>query len=153
VKPETITGLVGIIETKLCDGEPTSTIDPLDALYALEDGVERVHEQNRALRTEVERLRGALEKIVDLEDEEPWVLRDIAKTALDAAGERHMAEECKHGQLARSCEICELEAEIKRLRDALQGVADIGDDESLSDETAAVRMEEVARAALDAAGE
>lgn len=27
-----------------------------------------------------------------------------------------MAIECKHGQLARSCEICELEAEIKRLR-------------------------------------
>lgn len=27
-----------------------------------------------------------------------------------------MAIECKHGQLARSCEICELEAENVRLR-------------------------------------
>lgn len=27
-----------------------------------------------------------------------------------------MAEECQHGQLARSCEMCELESEVTRLR-------------------------------------
>jgi len=32
--------------------------------------------------------------------------------------------ECKHGQLARSCHICELEAEIERLRGVLQAICD-----------------------------
>lgn len=31
-----------------------------------------------------------------------------------------MTRDCKHGQLARSCEVCELEAEVERLRAALR---------------------------------
>ena len=38
-----------------------------------------------------------------------------------------MAEECKHGQLARSCEICELENEVKRLRTVLRAIEWLSD--------------------------
>lgn len=35
-----------------------------------------------------------------------------------------MATECKHGQLARSCPLCELEAENERLRAELAEIAE-----------------------------
>ena len=34
--------------------------------------------------------------------------------------------DCEHGQLRRKCEICELERENKRLREALELIADSG---------------------------
>jgi hypothetical protein len=34
------------------------------------------------------------------------------------------ARDCKHGRLARSCEICELEADLNALRSAAQAVLD-----------------------------
>jgi len=33
--------------------------------------------------------------------------------------------DCKHGRLARSCEICELQAENKKLREALEEIQDV----------------------------
>lgn len=38
-----------------------------------------------------------------------------------------MAIECKHGQLARSCQLCELEAENERLRAAATSVVEAYD--------------------------
>lgn len=32
--------------------------------------------------------------------------------------------DCKHGQLARSCEICELEGELATLREKAKGIED-----------------------------
>ena len=33
-----------------------------------------------------------------------------------------MSNQCKHGALSRVCRICELEAEVERLREALRAV-------------------------------
>lgn len=38
-----------------------------------------------------------------------------------------MATECQHGQLERSCEICERDSEIARLSAALNKIAEISD--------------------------
>ena len=38
-----------------------------------------------------------------------------------------MATECQHGQLARSCEMCERDSEIARLSAALNKIAEISD--------------------------
>ena len=35
-----------------------------------------------------------------------------------------MSNVCEHGSLARKCEICELEEEVKRLRDGIKSYLD-----------------------------
>lgn len=69
-----------------------------------------------------------------------------------------MAVECKHGQLARSCQLCELEAENERLRTVLTTIEWLADYDGvrwcpsclcLWPEHASVCQ---LRAALDAAG-
>ena len=38
-----------------------------------------------------------------------------------------MSNQCKHGALSRVCRICELEAEVERLRDVLTAIVDFVD--------------------------
>ena len=70
-----------------------------------------------------------------------------------------MATECEHGQLARSCQLCELEAEIERLRNedktlrkALQDIFDYSVDRRYAPIDRLHIILRFVKAALDAAG-
>jgi hypothetical protein len=98
-------------------------------------------------------------------DNESWIDND-GKTKLVTPERRHMyhfaekyleaeglmAIECKHGQLARQCEICALEADVRRLRDALHLLIDIFNNNGVDDDATAFAMMSVARSALRLTG-
>jgi len=83
-----------------------------------EEGEARAVELNRTAIEEIERLRSELELFERKYNE--W--QDCAESLNRQLVEARMSEECKHGSLRRSCEICERDEEIERLRETIECV-------------------------------
>ena len=91
--------------------------DPANVSGATNEDVAEAAEQ---LLAEVRRLRAKLEEaqLQSIEARNPGIdMERVKRVRARTAEETTMSErDCVHGHLARSCEVCDLEAEVRQLR-------------------------------------